>query len=99
MSSNPIDRGAPAAPVTVRAPGGADAGGPKQSSTPPAGGSYSQGPKSGGEAGVVPTGRINAKNQTNPGLVFELDGVQVEAGPGETIWAVAQRLGTHIPHL
>ncbi len=32
-------------------------------------------------------------------LAFELDGVQVEARPGETIWAVAQRLGTHIPHL
>ena len=34
-----------------------------------------------------------------PGIVFELDGAQVEAQPGETIWAVAQRLGTHIPHL
>jgi len=40
-----------------------------------------------GEAGV------------RPGVVFELDGQQVEAQPGETIWAVAQRLGTHIPHL
>ncbi|HEY4212752.1 MAG TPA: formate dehydrogenase subunit alpha [Steroidobacteraceae bacterium] len=34
-----------------------------------------------------------------PGITFELDGKQVEAKPGETIWAVAQRLGTHIPHL
>src|SRR5579862_445617 len=34
-----------------------------------------------------------------PGIVFELDGRQVEAQPGETIWTVAQRLGTHIPHL
>src|SRR5579872_2003317 len=33
------------------------------------------------------------------GVVFELDGTQVEARPGETIWAVAERLGTHIPHL
>src|SRR5215467_13227081 len=33
------------------------------------------------------------------GIVFELDGQQVEAGPGETIWAVAKRLGTDIPHL
>ena len=32
-------------------------------------------------------------------IVFELDGQQVEAAPGETLWAVAQRLGTHIPHL
>jgi formate dehydrogenase major subunit len=34
-----------------------------------------------------------------PGVLFELDGRQVEASPGETIWEVAQRLGTHIPHL
>ena len=34
-----------------------------------------------------------------PGIIFELDAKQVEAKPGETIWAVAQRLGTHIPHL
>ncbi len=99
MSSNLIDRHAPQAPKTVQAPGGADAGGPKASSIPPAGGSYSQGPKSGGEAGVVPTGRINPKNLARPGVIFELDGQQVEAQPGETIWAVAQRAGTHIPHL
>ena len=33
------------------------------------------------------------------GVTFELDGAQVEARPGETIWAVAARLGMHIPHL
>jgi formate dehydrogenase major subunit len=33
------------------------------------------------------------------GVSFELDGRQVSARPGETIWAVAQRLGTHLPHL
>ena len=32
-------------------------------------------------------------------IVFELDGREVEAKPGETIWQVAQRLGTEIPHL
>jgi formate dehydrogenase major subunit len=32
-------------------------------------------------------------------IVFELDGKNVEAKPGETIWQVAQRLGTEIPHL
>ena len=42
---------------------------------------------------------VNLKNPAQPGVVFELDGQQVEARPGETIWAVAQRLGTHIPHL
>ena len=30
---------------------------------------------------------------------FTLDGAHVEAQPGETIWQVAQRQGTHIPHL
>jgi len=32
-------------------------------------------------------------------IKFQLDGVQVEAGPGETIWQVAKRTGTRIPHL
>ncbi|MGH6990455.1 MAG: 2Fe-2S iron-sulfur cluster-binding protein, partial [Stellaceae bacterium] len=30
---------------------------------------------------------------------FELDGREVEARPGETIWQVANRLGNEIPHL
>src|SRR5215470_11189890 len=32
-------------------------------------------------------------------IQFELDGRQVEAKPGETIWQVAKRQGTEIPHL
>lgn len=32
-------------------------------------------------------------------IQFELDGKMVEAEPGETIWQVAKRLGTEIPHL
>ncbi len=32
-------------------------------------------------------------------VIFELDGRQVEAQPGESIWQVAKRLGTEIPHL
>lgn len=32
-------------------------------------------------------------------LKFELDGREVEASPDETIWQVAQRCGTTIPHL
>jgi formate dehydrogenase major subunit len=32
-------------------------------------------------------------------ITFELDGVRVEAKPGETIWQVARRLGQEIPHL
>ncbi|HYD64624.1 formate dehydrogenase subunit alpha [Azospirillum sp.] len=33
------------------------------------------------------------------GVTFHLDEVEVEARPGETIWQVATRLGTEIPHL
>ena len=33
------------------------------------------------------------------GLVFELDGARVEARPGESLWDVARRTGTDIPHL
>jgi formate dehydrogenase major subunit len=32
-------------------------------------------------------------------IKFTLDGREVEAAPGETIWQVANRLGTEIPHL
>jgi formate dehydrogenase major subunit len=32
-------------------------------------------------------------------IAFTLDGREVEAGPNETIWQVAKRLGTIIPHL
>jgi formate dehydrogenase major subunit len=32
-------------------------------------------------------------------ITFTLDGREVEASPGETIWQVAQRQGTEIPHL
>ena len=32
-------------------------------------------------------------------IKFMLDGAEVEAQPGETIWQVANRLGTEIPHL
>src|ERR1700686_4532367 len=35
---------------------------------------------------------------TDP-IRFTLDGAEVEAAPGETIWQAAQRVGTEIPHL
>ncbi|SON55309.1 putative formate dehydrogenase [Hartmannibacter diazotrophicus] len=76
------------------------AGGNASQPRPAAGGSYSHGTKAGGQAGIQPSGAINAdKIASPPGIAFELDGQQVEAMPGETIWQVAQRLGTHIPHL
>jgi formate dehydrogenase major subunit len=34
-----------------------------------------------------------------PKLAFELDGDHVEARPGESLWDVARRVGTDIPHL
>ena len=78
-----------------------DEGG-KPSSDPAGGSAYSQGAKAGGKAGVVTAGSVGARAKTKPGeqtIAFELDGQQVEARPGETIWQVAKRLGTHIPHL
>ena len=56
----------------------------------------------GGARGAQPAAKAPATPagpQAAPAIVFELDGQQVQARPGETIWAVAQRLGTHIPHL
>jgi formate dehydrogenase major subunit len=32
-------------------------------------------------------------------ITFELDGVSVEAQPGESIWDVSKRMGTTLPHL
>src|SRR5436190_4522007 len=37
-------------------------------------------------------------DMTDP-IRFTLDGTEVEAQPGETIWQAANRLGTEIPHL
>ena len=42
---------------------------------------------------------MNAPVKPPAAIAFELDGVAVEARPGETIWEAAQRLGTTIPHL
>ncbi|MEM9139838.1 MAG: 2Fe-2S iron-sulfur cluster-binding protein, partial [Pseudomonadota bacterium] len=39
-------------------------------------------------------------DQNNPGLItFTLDGEEIQAEPGESIWEVAKRHGTKIPHL
>ena len=51
------------------------------------------------KAAPQPVPASNPLTKARPGVLFELDGRQVEAAPGETIWAVAQRAGTHIPHL
>jgi formate dehydrogenase major subunit len=88
-------------PKDLKADAKQDEGG-KPSSNPAGGSSYSQGAKAGGKAGVMTAGPVNPKVKAKPGeptIVFELDGQQVEARSGETIWQVAKRLGTHIPHL
>ena len=88
-------------PKDLQADAKQDEGGARASN--PAGGSaYSQGAQGGGNSGVAAAGPVNVKATASagpPGIAFELDGQQVEAAPGETIWQVAQRLGTHIPHL
>ena len=40
-----------------------------------------------------------ADGSTLPTITFTLDGEEVTARPGESIWEVAKRLGTTIPHL
>src|SRR6201984_3160369 len=40
-----------------------------------------------------------SSNDSGKPVTFTLDGVEVEARPGETIWQVAKRIGTDIPHL
>src|SRR5512136_2782291 len=42
---------------------------------------------------------MTAGNGKAKSVKFILDGKEVEARPGETIWQVAKRLGTDIPHL
>jgi len=42
---------------------------------------------------------MSAGNGKSKSVKFILDGKEVEALDGETIWQVAKRLGTHIPHL
>ena len=100
MSSGTQNSGLSGAQATTPT-GPQDAGGAASGANPGAGSTYSQGAKSGGQAGPAPSGTFGLKEMPAgiPGVVFEFDGQQVEARPGETIWSVAQRLGTHIPHL
>src|SRR5688500_5576233 len=65
------------------------------------GGEYSAPAKSGEAVSTRPPGStaIQPPIGDGPGVVFELDGGQVEALAGETIWQVAKRLGADIPQL
>lgn len=101
MSNAPDTHGGKTEQPEIRADRPQDAGGPAPGAGPAAGGSYSQGVKAGGQAAPEPSGLFGlAERPTAPPTIqFEFDGQPVEAQPGETIWAVAKRLGTHIPHL
>jgi formate dehydrogenase major subunit len=46
-----------------------------------------------------PIGTVGGKGGGPQMIQFELDGLQVEARVGETIWQVAKRQGREIPHL
>src|SRR6188768_3339488 len=55
-----------------------------------------------GRPNVAHTGPADKVQGTGAGeetIAFTLDGEEVKARQGETIWQVAQRHGTHIPHL
>src|SRR5690606_41672819 len=43
--------------------------------------------------------RVGQRFEMTEKITFELDGRTVEADEGETIWQVAERHGTTIPHL
>src|SRR5258707_11969325 len=42
---------------------------------------------------------MSTKGKKPEPVKFTIDGIEVEAREGETIWQVASRLGTEIPHL
>lgn len=46
-----------------------------------------------------PIGKVGGEGRGPQTIAFELDGEQVEARVGETIWQVANRRGREIPHL
>ncbi len=101
MNDGPDLHGKATDRTEVRARTRQDAGGAAPEGRPGAGGPYSQGAKAGGQASPEPSGLVGLTERpaAPPSIAFELDGETVEARPGETIWAVAKRLGTHIPHL
>jgi formate dehydrogenase major subunit len=101
MNDGPDLHGKATDRTEVRARTRQDAGGAAPEARPGAGGPYSQGAKAGGQASPEPSGLVGLTERpaAPPSIAFELDGETVEARPGETIWAVAKRLGTHIPHL
>src|SRR5664280_203819 len=50
-------------------------------------------------AHTAPVDAVSGKGSGSKVITFTLDGKEVSAREGETIWQVAKRLGTDIPHL
>ena len=99
MSTNPIDRSAPEEPKTVRAPTHAGCGRPDwsgRSRAPAARTRKAQGRRRGGRTAQ----RTHQREESRKAPWCFRAGWPAGGGaPDETIWAVAKRLGTHIPHL
>src|SRR6187397_73567 len=58
--------------------------------------------KGGGKPGVAhtaPVDKVEGEGEGTPVISFSLDGREVTARAGETIWQVARREGIEIPHL
>src|SRR3954447_22307925 len=64
-----------------------------------AGGGDNLGAGKPGVAHTAPADAVAGKGRGGKTITFTLDGQEVTAREGETIWQVAQRLGTDIPHL
>ena len=52
-----------------------------------------------GVAHTAPADKVVGEGAGPKSIAFTLDGEEVHARPGETIWQVAKRHGTDIPHL
>ncbi len=52
-----------------------------------------------GVAHTAPADKVAGEGSGPKTVTFTLDGVEVHARDGETIWQVAKRNGTDIPHL
>src|SRR3954447_25736276 len=52
-----------------------------------------------GVAHTAPADAVAGEGNDGGTIAFVLDGQEVEAREGETLWQVAKRLGTDIPHL
>src|SRR6266850_2795035 len=50
-------------------------------------------------AHTAPTDKVAGEGKGQKTVTFTLDGAEVHAREGETIWQVAKRQGTDIPHL